>query len=210
MKKIDELPAVWALRRKRKMSDRSVTKYKARLNIDGSRQIKGVHYQESWAPVATWSTIRLMNTWAIINNWKAIHIYFVQAFPQAPIEREINMQIPRGYTVMQENNQTKLIQTDDIDDHKWASQKYTLKLLRNLYGQVQAGKVWKTYLTNKLLHIGFIPSKTEECVFYSQDIIYILYTDDSILIGKNMNIINKTILKMKQQKLNLTVLGDVQ
>ena len=73
------------------MSDGSVTKYKARLNIDGSRQIKGVHYQESWAPVATWSTIRLMNTWAIINNWKTIHIDFVQAFPQAPIEREINI-----------------------------------------------------------------------------------------------------------------------
>jgi len=91
MKNIDELPAVWALRRKRKMPDGSVTKYKSRLNIDGSRQIKGVHYQESWAPVATWSTIRLMNTWAIINNWKTIHIDFVQAFPQAPIEREINI-----------------------------------------------------------------------------------------------------------------------
>ena len=37
------LPAVWQMKRKRDIKTRKVKKYKARLNLDGSRQIKGVH-----------------------------------------------------------------------------------------------------------------------------------------------------------------------
>ena len=46
------LPAVWAMRRKRDIRTRQVKKYKARLNVDGSKQIKGVHYDQTYAPVA--------------------------------------------------------------------------------------------------------------------------------------------------------------
>ena len=38
------LPAVWQMKRKRDIKTRLVKKYKARLNLDGSRQQKGVHY----------------------------------------------------------------------------------------------------------------------------------------------------------------------
>jgi hypothetical protein len=41
------LPAVWAMRRKRRISTGEVYKWKARLNLDGSKQIKGVHYRET-------------------------------------------------------------------------------------------------------------------------------------------------------------------
>jgi hypothetical protein len=41
------LPAVWSMKRKRRISDRQVYKWKARLNIDGSRQIQGLHYQDT-------------------------------------------------------------------------------------------------------------------------------------------------------------------
>jgi hypothetical protein len=37
------LPAVWAMKRKRRISTREVYKWKARINIDGSKQIKGVN-----------------------------------------------------------------------------------------------------------------------------------------------------------------------
>ena len=49
--------AVWALRRKRKILTGQISKYKARMNLDGSKQIKGVHYDQSYAPVVTWSSI---------------------------------------------------------------------------------------------------------------------------------------------------------
>ncbi len=38
------LPAVWAMKRKRQIATRKVYKWKARLNIDGSKQEEGVNY----------------------------------------------------------------------------------------------------------------------------------------------------------------------
>ena len=49
--------AVWALRRKRRILTGKISKYKARMNLDGSKQIKGVHYDQSYAPVVTWPAI---------------------------------------------------------------------------------------------------------------------------------------------------------
>jgi hypothetical protein len=40
------LPAVWQMKRKRNIRTRKVKKYKARLNIDGSRMQNGVHLQQ--------------------------------------------------------------------------------------------------------------------------------------------------------------------
>jgi hypothetical protein len=54
------LPAVWQMRRKRDIKTKEIKKYKARLNIDGSRMIKGQHYDETYAPVASWKFIRLL------------------------------------------------------------------------------------------------------------------------------------------------------
>jgi hypothetical protein len=37
------IPAVWQMKRKRRISTREVYKWKARLNFDGSKQVKGVN-----------------------------------------------------------------------------------------------------------------------------------------------------------------------
>ena len=55
------LPAVWQMKRKRHISTREVYKHKARLNIDGSKQIKGVNYWDTYSPVASWSTNNLVD-----------------------------------------------------------------------------------------------------------------------------------------------------
>ena len=53
------LPAVWAMRRKRRITTGEVYKWKARLNIHGGKQEYGVNYWETYAPVVSWTTIRL-------------------------------------------------------------------------------------------------------------------------------------------------------
>ena len=62
------LPSVWSMKRKRRIKDRSVYKYKARLTVDGSRQIQGIHYWETYAPVAAWPTIRLILALVLIRE----------------------------------------------------------------------------------------------------------------------------------------------
>ena len=38
------LPAVWAMKRKRRIATGEIYKWKSRLNFDGSKQTKGVNY----------------------------------------------------------------------------------------------------------------------------------------------------------------------
>jgi len=60
------LPAVWQMKRKCRIQTQEVYKWKARLNIDGSCQVKGRDYWDTYAPVATWGSIHLILAKAII------------------------------------------------------------------------------------------------------------------------------------------------
>lgn len=188
------LPAVWQMKRKRDIRTRKVKKWKARLNIDGSRMQKGVHYSETYAPVASWNSIRLLLSLTAVHKWHTKQLDFVLAFPQAPVEREIYMKIPKGFNIDEGDN----------DD-------YVLQLHKNVYGQKQAGRVWNKYLVNKLTkELKFVQSKTDECVFYRGTTMYVLYTDDSILAGPDEKEIAQIIKDMKKVKLNITVEGGLE
>jgi hypothetical protein len=45
------LSSVWQMKRKRKQSTGEISNYKARMNADGSQMIKGIYYEETYAPV---------------------------------------------------------------------------------------------------------------------------------------------------------------
>jgi hypothetical protein len=60
------------------------------------------------------------------------------AYPQAPIEMDMYMELPAGSHTKHGN-----------------SKDYVLKLLANIYGQNQAGHVWNNYLVTKLQEINF-------------------------------------------------------
>lgn len=188
------LPAVWQMRRKRDIKSRKVKKYKARLNIDGSRMKPGLHYDQTYAPVASWNSIRLLLILSATMGWYTQQIDYVLAFPQAPVEKEIYMKIPKGFEVTGSN-----------------ANDYVLRLNKNVYGQKQAGRVWNKYLERKLIEeVGFTKSKYDECVFYKNNTIYILYTDDSILAGPNKREIDQIILDIQRAGLNITKEGDIK
>ena len=188
------LPAVWQMKRKRDIKTRKIKKYKARLNINGSRMLKGVHYDETYAPVASWNSIRILLILVAAFGWHTQQIDYVLAFPQAPVEKEIYMKIPKGFEL-----------------NYGSPNEYVLKLKRNIYGQKQAGRVWNKYLEKKLIEeVGFTKSKVDECVFYKKNTMYILYTDDSILAGPNKNEIDEIIEEIKRAKLDITREGDIQ
>jgi hypothetical protein len=58
--------------------------------------------------------------------------------------------------------------------------------------------------------VRFQQSEVDECVFYRGNVVYVLYTDDSILAGPDLNEINKAIEDIKAAKLDITVEGDIQ
>jgi hypothetical protein len=167
------LSSVWQMKRKKKPSTGEISKYKARMNVDGSQMIKGLHYEETYAPVVQWATIRFLISMAILNNWYTRQLDFVLAYTQADIERDLYMKLPAGFSVP-----GRTITEQDRKD-------YVLKLEKNLYGQKQAGRVWYLNLRKNLLKLGFKPSEHDECVFYYGKTTFIVYTDDTILLGPN-------------------------
>jgi hypothetical protein len=186
------LPAVWAMRRKRKLLTGEIYKWKSRLNLDGSKQVEGRDFWQTYAPVATWGSIRLQLTLALMQGWHTKQIDFVQAYPQAPIEVVQYLKWPAG------------IEVEGYDPSEWV-----LKVEKNVYGGKAAGRTWYKHLVRKLESIGFVRSKFDECVFYKGTAMYVLYTDDSILSSPDEQEIEDIIQQMKQADLDLTVEGDV-
>ena len=188
------LPAVWQMRRKRNIKTRLVKKYKARLNIHGSRMKPGIYYDQTYAPVALWHSIMLLSILVDTMGWYTQQIDYILAFPQAPVEKEIYMKVPKGFQVMGK----------DQDE-------YVLKLNKNVYGQKQAGGVWNKYLEKKLIEeVGFTKSKFDECIFYKNETICALYTDDSILVGPDKDEIEQIIGDIQRVNLYITQKGDIQ
>ncbi len=188
------LPAVWSMKRKRGIRTRMIKKYKARLNVDGSRMKKGIHYDLTYSPVASWSSIRLILALAATHNWYTKQIDYVLAFPQAPVERPLYMEIPKG-----------------IEFEGKPASEWVFELTKNVYGQKQAGRVWNKYLAAKLTkEVGFRQSEVDECIFFKGRVIYVLYTDDSILIGPSEEEINTVIRQIKATGLKVTEEGNLE
>jgi len=77
-----------------------VYKYKGRLNVDGSKQTKGVNYWETYSPVATWGSIRFILILTLIHKWKTRQIDYVQAYPQADVPiKDLYVKVPKGVEV---------------------------------------------------------------------------------------------------------------
>ena len=83
------------------------------------------------------------------------------------------------------------------------SKNYVLKLLANLYGQKQAGCVWNQYMTDKLRDSGFQQSQVDECVFYCNDIIFIVYIDDGLFFGSHDGTLTLIVKQLKDVGLNV-------
>jgi len=92
------LPAVWSMKCKRRIATGEIYKWKARLNVHGGKQEKGIHFWETYSPVVSWFSIRVFLIIAIINGWHTRQVDFVLAYPQADIETELYMQLPKGFT----------------------------------------------------------------------------------------------------------------
>lgn len=83
-----------------------------------------------------------------------------------------------------------------------------LKILKNIYGQKQAGRTWSKHLTKGLLSIDFVRSAADECIYYKGATIFKVYVDDGIFLSQNGKEIDDCIGSM-QAIFNLTDEGDI-
>ena len=66
--------------RKRDIQTRQIKKYKAHLAFDGSRMREGEDYDKTYAPVASWMSIRLLLTFIMAFGWHTQQVDNVAAY----------------------------------------------------------------------------------------------------------------------------------
>ncbi len=68
-----------------------------------------MNYFETYAPVVTWFAIRLMIIFGIIFCWALRQVDLVMAYPQAPIEMDIYMELPQGIQTAHGNSKDHVL-----------------------------------------------------------------------------------------------------
>ena len=179
------IPSTWVFRRKRNPAG-DITKYKARICLRGDLMNSD---EESFAPVTSWSSVRLFLVLAIILGWITISIDFNNAFIQAVLEKPIYMSIPRGFK----------------SKHGPSG---CVKLLRSLYGSKFAPRNWYMHLRQALLKLGFKESPIDPCLLYKKNILMVLYVDDAGIAAPNRAIIDELIQQLRDMDFDLDIEGD--
>ena len=110
------LPSTWALKQKR-YPDRRIRKYKARFCVRGDPQQYGLDYEETYALVVQWSTVKMMLTLTMKLGLRTKQVGYSNAFVQANIDGDVYCDLPTEFSL--------------ADGGK---SEYVLKLKKSLHG----------------------------------------------------------------------------
>ncbi len=143
-------------------------KTKGRFCLRGDLQIDGVDVFDTFAPVVTSSTVRLIMVIAITFGLHTRCIDFTNAFVHGflKLDKIIFLEIPKGW------------EDTDVADP-------ILRLKHSLYGDKEAPRRFFDCLKGALLKIGFTQSSNDPCLFLRADVILVSYVDDCVLISSN-------------------------
>jgi len=75
----------------------NATRHKARLCFMGNRQIKGLDFNETFAPVAKFTIIRCILAMTAANGWELHQMDVKTAFLSGDLDDEVYMKQPDGY-----------------------------------------------------------------------------------------------------------------
>ena len=137
--------------------------YKARLGAKGFTQIHGLHYDETFAPVAMLRSVRIILAIAAFHDYEVWQMDVKTAFLNGYLEEVVYMVQPEGYV-----------------DTKCP--KKVCKLNRFIYGLKQASHSWNHRFDHVIKQNGFTRSVEEPCLymkFSGSKVVYlVLYVND--------------------------------
>jgi transposase InsO family protein len=147
-------------------ADGSIEKYKARFVARGFSQKEGIDYEETFSPVARYTSIRTIIALAAKMKWKLHQMDVKTTFLNGVIEEEVYIEQPQGFEV--EYKKT-----------------HVCKLNKALYGLKQAPRAWYGRIDSFLMSLGFTKSKADSNLYFKvmndDPVILLLYVDDLFL-----------------------------
>ena len=191
------LPSTWAFKLKR-YADGLLRKVKARFCARGDRQIEGIDFFETYAPVVSWTTVRLMLILSIQLNLVTQQHDYTAAFVHADIDK------PPNYEDLSEEEKRR--SGVYVEMPKGFSEPgKVLKLKKSLYGLKQAPRTFFEHISGELQAVGFQQMvDVDPCLFISDKVVCLLYVDDSYLCAENEEDINEVVRKLNERGMQLS------
>ena len=147
-----------------------VIKHKARLVVKGYSQRKGIDYEEVFAPVVRFETIRILIALAVLKGWKIHRLDVKSAFLNGEINEVTHVKQSEGFLVK-------------------GKEGHVLRLKKALYGLKQALRAWYFKLHSFLISLDFIKSNHEQSLYLkcsdTKTLIVHVYVDDLIVTGSS-------------------------
>jgi hypothetical protein len=137
------------------------SKFKARLVAKGFMEKYGIDYEEVFAPVAKFKSIRLLLAVAAKRGWKLYQDDVKTAFLNALLEAGKWLRLPNGKFVF---------------------------IVKALYGLKESPREWFKLFRQFMIETGFIQSVADHCIFIKSDIIVSVYVDDILTTGNDKEI----------------------
>ena len=127
--------------------DGTIERRKARLIAQDFSQQPGIHFNETFAPVTRFSTIRLMASLAAQNNLVIRQFDIASAYLNGDLEEEITMKAPKFFEEflknvidLERNSKIENKAKKMLHDFKKGNEVCLLK--KSIYGLRQAGRTW--------------------------------------------------------------------
>ena len=105
------------------VADGSIEKYKVRFVARGFSQVKGVDYDEAFAPVARYTSIRSIISIAAEMGWQIHQMDVRTTFLNGIIQEEVYIEQPQGFEM-------------------YETESHVCRLKKALYGLKQAPRAW--------------------------------------------------------------------
>ncbi|XP_046472611.1 uncharacterized protein [Neodiprion pinetum] len=158
----------------------NVLRHKARLVIKGCAQKRGIDYEETFAPVVRYSSIRYLMALAAKHDLEIEQMDAVTAFLQGDLHEEVYMVPPKEFYT---------------GDKVW-------RLKKAIYGLKQASRQWNIKLDTELKKAGLQQSKVDPCIYHKtldEKMLFLAVYVDDLLIFTNDQV-TKENLKNKLKK----------
>lgn len=187
------LSAKWIFKTKPEMD---ATKFwlKARLVARGFEQKSGIDFDETFAPVVKWSTLRSVIALSVALGRDLQHMDIVTAFLNGVLSDPVYMQQPPGFEIPG---------SEHLVCHLWKS----------LYGLKQSPRTWYHEIDNYLRNSGWTQSMADPNLYFintdGQILILMLFVDDLLLTGSDPIQIKKMKVLLGD-KYKMKDLGPVQ
>jgi len=143
-----------------------IERYKGRFVACGYSQEAGVDFDETFAPVGRYKTLRIALCLVAEMDYELKQMDVVSAFLNAKLKEELFIEQPDGYA-------------DAKDDKVW-------KLKKAIYGIKQAPYEWNKEINSLLTTIGFKRLKTDPCLYTKisksgKVIVLFIFVDDIVI-----------------------------